>query len=166
MSQESENSTAGCEGVAQIKGDVLVFGTEEQHKERLRAVLERFREAGLTLRRDKCKLGQPEVMWFGHLYSRLGMRAGPAKARVIKEWPSPKTMRELKSLLQTLQYNAVYMAMEDGERSYAELTAPLRSLTKQKVKFKLMEENFQEIKARLCGDRVMVPYDPGREIRV
>ena len=67
-----------------------MFGTEEQHEARLRAVLERFREAGLTLRRDKCKLGQPEVMWFGHLYSRLGMRADPAKAQVIKDWPSHK----------------------------------------------------------------------------
>ena len=159
----------GCEGVAQIKDDVLVFGTEGQHEGRLRAVLERFREAGLTLRKDKCKLGQTEVMWFGHLYSRLGMRADPAKARVIKEWPSPRTVKEVKSLLQTLQYNAVYMAAEEGEKSYVALTAPLRYLTKQQVKFKWtdeMEKNFQEIKNRLCGDRVMVPYDPARETRV
>ena len=32
----------GCEGVAQIKDDVLVFGTEGQHEGCLRAVLERF----------------------------------------------------------------------------------------------------------------------------
>ena len=159
----------GCEGVAQIKDDVLVFGTEDQHEGRLKAVLERFREAGLTLRRNKCKLGQTEVMWFGNLYSRLGMRADPAKAQVIKEWPSPRTVKEVKSLLQTLQYNAVYMAAEDGEKSYVELTAPLRHLTKQQVKFKWteeMEKNFQEIKVRLCGDRVMVPYDPAKETKV
>ena len=61
----------GCEGVAQIKDDVLVFGTESQHEGHLRAVLERFRKAGLTLWKDKCKLGKDEVMWFGHLYSRF-----------------------------------------------------------------------------------------------
>ena len=105
-----------------------------------RAVLQRFRDAGLTLRRDKCKLGKPEVMWFGHLYSRLGMRADPSKAQVIKEWPSPRTVKEVKSLLQTLQYNAVYMAAEEGEKSYVELTAPLRYLTKQQVKFNWTEE--------------------------
>ena len=41
-----------------------------------------------------------------------------------------------------------------------ELTAPLRHLAKQQVKFNWteeMERNFQEIKARLAGDRVMVP---------
>ena len=29
-----------------------------------------------------------------------------------------------------------------------------------------MEETFKEIKARLGGDKVMVPYDPARETRV
>ena len=87
------------------------------------------------------------------------MKADPAKAQVVKVWPSPRTVKEVKSLLQTLQYNAVYMA------------APLRHLTKQQVKFKCkdeMEKNFQEIIARFCGDRAMVPYDrsgrPGCEV--
>ena len=102
-SSECHRRVQGCEGVAQINNDVLVFGTEGQHKAWLRAVLERFKGAGLTLWRDKCKLGQTEVMWFGHLYSRLGMRTDPAKAQVIKEWPSPRTVKEVKSVLQTLQ---------------------------------------------------------------
>ena len=29
-----------------------------------------------------------------------------------------------------------------------------------------MEANFQEIKARLCGDRVIAPYDPAGKTRV
>ena len=41
---------AGLEGVLQIKDDVLVHGVGEEHDRRLRAMLERFREAGLTLR--------------------------------------------------------------------------------------------------------------------
>ena len=49
---------ARLEGVLQIKDDVLVHGMDEEHDRRLRAVLERFREAGLTLRREKCHLGK------------------------------------------------------------------------------------------------------------
>ena len=52
---------AGCEGVEQIKDNVLVYGDEETHERRLRAVLQRFQEAGFTLRRGKCHLSQPEV---------------------------------------------------------------------------------------------------------
>ena len=49
---------ARLEGVLQIKDDMLVHGMDEEHDRRLRAVLERFREAGLTLRREKCHLGK------------------------------------------------------------------------------------------------------------
>ena len=55
----------GCEGIAQIKDDVLVHGKGEEHDMRLRQVLQRFREAGLTLRKEKCQLGRSEVKWFG-----------------------------------------------------------------------------------------------------
>ena len=49
------------EGVLQIKDDVLVHCDGEEHDQRLQAVLERFREAGLTLRREKCHLGKTKV---------------------------------------------------------------------------------------------------------
>ena len=57
----------GCEGVCQIKDDVLVYGDREEHHQRLKEVLRRFGKAGLTLRKDKCKLGKKEVKWFGSL---------------------------------------------------------------------------------------------------
>ena len=160
----------GCEGIAQIKDDILVYGTGEEHDIRLRAVLERFRDAGLTLRKEKCYLGVPEVKWFGMIYSEEGMTADPEKTAVIKNWPSPKTVKDVKSFLQTVQFNAVYMAAEEPEEmNYPELTAPLRLLTRRKTKFTWTaqhEEHFQKIKDRLCSDRVMVPYDPARSTRL
>ena len=51
----------GLKGVAQIKDDVLVYGNGQEHDVRLRNVLERIRHHGLSLRREKCKLGQTEV---------------------------------------------------------------------------------------------------------
>ena len=75
---------AGCEGVCQIKDDVLVYGSGKEHDERLRTVLGRFRAAGLTLRREKCFLGQSRVKWFGMIYLEVGMVADPAKTEVIK----------------------------------------------------------------------------------
>ena len=99
-------------------------------------MLGKFREAGLTLRREKCFLGQSQVKWFGMIYSEVGMVADPAKTEVIKNWPAPETVRDVKSFLQTVQFNAVYMAAEEpGEMNFPELTAPLRDLTKRKVKF-------------------------------
>ena len=49
---------AGCEGVCQIKDDILVYGSGAEHDQRLRHVLERFREAGLTSEKREVLLRQ------------------------------------------------------------------------------------------------------------
>ena len=160
----------GLEGVAQIKDDVLVYGKGDEHDTRLWAVLGRFRDAGLTLRREKCHFGQQEVKWFGHIFSEEGMSVDPEKVQLIKSWPRPRTVTEVKSFLQTVQFNAVYMAAQlPGELNFPELTEPLRALTRGKKKFtwsKEHETSFNLIKERLCGDHVMVPWDPDRDTRI
>ena len=160
----------GCKGVAQIKDDILVYGNGEEHDRRLREVLQRFREAGLTLRKEKCQLGQREVKWFGMIFSEEGMVADPAKTEVIRRWPRPKTVKDVKSFLQTVQFNSVYMGAElPGEMNYPELTEPLRALTRRGRKFTWTEqhqEHFDLIKERLCSDRVMVPFDPARDTKI
>ena len=85
------------------------------------------------------------------------MRADPDKVKVIQDWLRPETVKEVKSLLQTVQYNAVYMGTErQGELSYPELTAPFRELIMRKqAGFRWdprLEENFRVIKERLCSD--------------
>ena len=82
---------AGCEGVAKIKDDISFFRKDEEHDERLRKVLAKFKEAELTLREEKCKLGRSEVKWFGIVCSEHGMTHVPKKMGVIKNWTAPKT---------------------------------------------------------------------------
>ena len=64
----------------------------------------------------------------------------------------------------------LYKAAEQGgEMNYPELTAPLRELTKRRVKFTWTarhQKHFDLIKERLCNDRVMVPFDPARSTRL
>ena len=65
------------------------------------------------------------------LYSRFGIQADQTnKSQMIREWPSLRTVKDVKSLQHTLQYSAVYMymAVENGEKTSGELTAPLRYL--------------------------------------
>ena len=64
------------------------------------------------------------------IYSKEGMTADPEKVKLIRDWPAPRTVKEVKSFLQTVQFNAIYLAAEEaGEMNYPELTAPLRMLT-------------------------------------
>ena len=89
----------GCEGILQIKDNVLIHGRGEEHDERVWKVLKRFEESGLTLRQEKCVFGAKEVKWFGMVFTEEGMSADPDKVRVIKEWAPPTTVKEVKSFL-------------------------------------------------------------------
>ena len=54
--------------------DVIVYDrTEEEHLERLRIVLERFREFNLKLKPSKCSFFQSEIVYLVHHVSKEGI---------------------------------------------------------------------------------------------
>lgn len=64
----------GLEGVVVQIDDVLVHGhTNEEHNERLHAVLKRISENGVTLNKAKCKFAQEKVEFLGHVVGKDGI---------------------------------------------------------------------------------------------
>ena len=57
------------------------------------------------------------------------------KCKIIREWPGPQSRAEVKSFLQTIQFNAKFLCGKPGEASYPEVTEPLRNLTQKNTKF-------------------------------
>ena len=99
----------GLDGVIVIKDDILVHSEGEAHDRNLDACLDRLYKFSIRLRREKCKLGKQAVTWFGHIFSKQGMSADPAKVEHIQAWKAPKDKAEVKSFLQTVQFVAQYM---------------------------------------------------------
>ena len=151
-----------CPNMIHIKDDIIVYGRGNEHDVCLESLLMILKKNGITVRPHKCELGQEEILWFGNSFSKFGMSPDPEKCSVIKQWPAPKSSAEVKSFLQTVQFNSKFLTGKPGETSYPELTKPLRDLTKKNVKFKwgdIEENSFEELKKRLCSDRVVVPFD-------
>ena len=158
-----------CPSAIHIKDDIIVYGVGKGHDRSLEKVLSVLQDNGLTLRPDKCELGKPEIIWFGNVFSKYGMSPDPEKCAVVNQWSAPKSTAEVKSFLQTAQFNAKFLTGKPGEPSYPELTQPLRSLTKKYARFSWgdrEEQAFQELKKRLCSDRVVVPFDTSLETRL
>ena len=38
------------------------------------------------MRKEKCRFGVSEGMWFGHIFNEQGMSADLAKVQLIKDW--------------------------------------------------------------------------------
>ena len=124
----------GLSGCTSIHDNILVWGkTTDEHAANLDACLQRLEDRGLTLREEKCTFGSSEVNWFGWIFSKSGMSADPRKVNAIREAGPPQTTDEVRSFLQACQYNARFMFNSD--HAYAQLTRPLRELTRKHARF-------------------------------
>ena len=156
----------GLRGVMNVWDDIIVYGnTPEEHTQNLRATRNRIREVGLTLNKKKCKFNQESIKFFGHIFSKEGIQADPSKVEAIMKMPAPEDATAVRSFLGMTNYLSRFLP------NYADLTAPLRKLTKQDQKFKwqkVQEEAFQQIKAHLAGtdSRVMTYFDPKKRTAV
>ena len=57
-----DDTIEGLSGVMHIRDDFIVFGkNNEEHDHALQALLQRFRECGLTFNPKKCKFRVPEI---------------------------------------------------------------------------------------------------------
>ena len=155
---------AGVPGVINMMDDCLVGGaTVEEHDDRLRQVLQRCRDNGITLNAAKCHFRVTECTMFGHHISRQGISPLPSKIQAIIDMPVPRDITALRSFLGSVNYHMKFLP------SLAEINRPLRQLL---LKDSLREwgpehdEAFDTIKKMLTSAPTLAWYDPRRPTRV
>ena len=80
--------------------DIIVFSQDiPQHLRWLEIVLKKLREHGLKLEPKKCQFFCPKVNYLGHVVSADGVATDPDKTKVVKNWPKPSTLKDLRSFL-------------------------------------------------------------------
>ena len=94
----------------------------------------RLREAELTLRGQKCHIGLPQVSYLGHIFSANGVAPDKEKVQAVQDWPIPKDVIALRQFLGFASYYCRYI------HHFADVTAPLHSLTQTGVSLELSPE--------------------------
>ncbi|XP_055612924.1 uncharacterized protein K02A2.6-like [Uranotaenia lowii] len=144
-----EEILAGCEGTVVYLDDIYIEGkTREEHDQRLKIVLHRLNERGVALNKEKCVIGQPEVLFLGHVISAEGIRPSPSKVESLLSFRAPVNVNEVKSFLGLANYLNKYI------HNLADLDEPLRRLTQTDVKFEWKDEqqtSFENIKKALAN---------------
>ncbi|KAF9762429.1 Retrovirus-related Pol polyprotein from transposon [Nosema granulosis] len=109
--------------------DIVVYSKNlEEHKEHIMNVLNKLKEAGISLNRKKCKFAQTEIKILGTVVSKDKIRPDPDKVKAIREFPMPLTIRELRSFLGIANYCREYIV------DYAKMLKPLFDLLKGEKK--------------------------------
>ena len=137
--------------------DIIVFGkTFPEMINNLDLVLQRFSQAGLKLKPKKCQLFRKEVEFLGHIINEHGVSTDPRKIDCIKNWPLPKTVREVRSFLGLCSYYRRFIA------NFSHVAKPLTRLTEKNQKFDWTtecSEAFEKLKNLLVTSPILTHPD-------
>jgi len=133
--------------------DIVVFSkTFKEHVERLREVLSVLASAGLLLNFKKCHLGARQIKVLGHLVDTNGVQPDHEKVSAVKNFPSPKNIKDLQSFLGLCSYFRRFVP------DFAHRANSLTSLLSKKNTFKWETEQqraFQDLKEALSSNPVL-----------
>jgi hypothetical protein len=101
----------------------------QEHERLVKKVLKRLEEHDLFAKPEKCTFGVKEVEFLGMIVSREGIKIDDSKVKAIREWPTPKTVRGVRSFLGLANF---YCRFIEG---YAQVARPLNDLTKKNIPF-------------------------------
>ena len=162
--QATDTIIAGLEGITKLVDDLLIQAPDEVTLyKRVRALLERAREHGMTLSKEKIQWGR-RVKFAGFLVTDEGVKPDPEKVEKIKKWPAPKNIHELRSFLGLANQFGSFMP------DLAHLTATLRPLTGKNQAYNWLDDihgkAFEEIKEALTSDAIVKPFDPAKPVEL
>ncbi|KAL0175452.1 hypothetical protein M9458_027782, partial [Cirrhinus mrigala] len=80
--------------------DILIFSNSyAEHVQHVRAVLQRLIQHKLFAKEEKCQFHQESIAFLGYVISPEGVAMDDAKVKAVRDWPRPKTLKELQRFL-------------------------------------------------------------------
>ncbi|XP_043473885.1 uncharacterized protein LOC122506001 [Leptopilina heterotoma] len=133
--------------------DIVVYANDlEEHGKKVRRLLQRLKGANLSLQPEKCEFLFKEVAYLGHIISSEGVKPNPKTVEAVKNFPTPKTPRNIKQFLGLAGYYRRFI------KDFSAKAKPLSNLLKKDVKFEWKQEqeaSFKELREALCTNPIL-----------
>ena len=121
----------GIPNVMGIADDIIVCGSSEQeHDKAFTEMLKATRTHNVSLDSEKLQFKQSQVDFYGHTLTEKGIQPAKEKLEAIRNIKVPSNIKELQTILGMVTYLNRYSS------KLANLTSPLRELTKKHVHFR------------------------------
>lgn len=141
--------------------DIIIFSSSlDEHIKHLKLVLQKLKEAKLKIQLEKCEFFRKETQFLGHTVSEDGVRPNNDKIKVIKQWPIPKSEKEIRQFLGILGYYRRFI------KDFAKIVKPLTNLLRKDIEFEItpeIEACFEKCKELLTLDPVLIYPDFSKE---
>lgn len=142
--------------------DIIIYSTSlQEHINRLKEVFERLRKANFKIQMDKTEFLRKEVGYLGHIVTPNGVKPNPEKIKIIKNYPIPKTVKQIKSFLGLIGYYRKFI------KDFAKLTKPFTKCLKKGEKIDIENKEylncFEQCKNILCNEPILQYPDFSKE---
>ena len=154
----------GLKGVVVHMDDILIMGKDTtSHDENLQNVLQRLKDAGMTLNAEKCQLRLKSLKFLGRIVDAEGIRPDPEATAAVLALPTPINVKSLKSFLGCVNQYGKFSP------HLAEVTEPLRALLKKGTVWMwgpAQQSAFDRTKSELAASPVLAQFELGRPTTV
>ena len=146
--------------------DILISSeTIEEHISLVSAVLKKLEEVGVKVKLAKCEWFQEEVEFLGHVVSSSGMRKSEKFVSKVRDFPRPKTVRELRGFLGLVEFGRKFIKDCSG------ISKPLTEWTGKRKSTVLkwdskMTEAFERLKEEAVKDVELAYPDYGPDAKM
>ena len=147
-----------CEETIGISDDICVYGRiTAEHDRNLRKTTNMAWKYGLVFNKDKCKIRQEWIKFYGLIWDEDGSHPDAKKCNRFKSKPEPTNQEELQKFLGMIQYLSPFIPELSAKK------VQLRSLLKKDTEYNWNETHekvFQNLKNSIHENLCLVYFNP------
>uniref|UniRef100_A0A3Q1EK56 Gypsy retrotransposon integrase-like protein 1 n=1 Tax=Acanthochromis polyacanthus TaxID=80966 RepID=A0A3Q1EK56_9TELE len=159
-----EQVIEGLEGVRVYVDDLVCWGSsQEEHDTRLVKTLQRIRQYGLKLNKDKCRFGVSEITFLGDKITVDGVQPDKTKVQAVLDMEMPKDKKGVQRALGLVNFLGRFI------QNLAVKTTHLRKLLRRETEFQWEHEHereWKELLEVLASEPLLAFFSPDRKTKV
>src|SRR5258706_13158689 len=108
---------------------MIYSNNKKDHREQVRKVLAKLKEAGLCVKPEKCKFSMEKTTFLGFVISADGIEMDPAKVDAILNWEDPNCVKDVQCFLGFAKFYRRFI------HKYSNICQPLFNLLRKDTQF-------------------------------
>jgi len=144
--------------------NILIYSrTLKEHKQQVRKVLQKLKEAALFIKPEKYEFSVQKTTFLGFIISEEGLEMDPEKVNPVLNWESPKSVKNIQCFLGFTNFYRCFI------HRYSHLCQPLFNLLCKDVPFgwdAACEQVFDSLKKAFTSVPILHHFDPELETLV
>jgi len=138
--------------------DILIYSrTLKEHKEQVRKVLQKLKQAGLFIKPEKCEFSITKTTFLDFIISEEGLEMDPEKVNTVLNWETPRSVKDIQCFLSFANFYHRFI------HRYLHLCQPLFNLLQKDTPFvwdTACEQVFEALKRAFTSAPLLCYFDP------